>query len=679
MIDLLNNPLFQALFNSQVPRIIVVADAPVFTIVTSNDAHKHATNLVGREISGKSVWEVFDPEGAGGDGAVLLGEALTAAQMTNETVVMPPFRYDMGALDGPGMVERWWQLEIMPVGRNGNGPKFLLTTTNNITERIFKERETQIAQLDLARMVEERTARLAASELKFRNLIDQSPIAIALLTAPALTIDAANPQMLRLWASMENRAPESPDLRHFSDKRLADVLPAVAEQYANGIKAVLDTGESYHEQELSYRIGPAGQQREHFASVFFDPIFGQDQTVSGVIVSAIDTTGQVNARKELERAYEQVRLSKQAAQLGTFDMDLPAGTMEWDARCRELFGISHDVEVTYEKDFLTGLHPDDRERIETVISGLFDRSVSDGVYDVEYRTVGAEDGRIRWVRAKGKVLFDPNDRPLRFVGSVLDITDQKHEQRLRHDFIAMASHELKTPLTSLQAHVQLLHRHAVRDRYEVAFHALQQAEKQVIKMAKMINGFLDLSRLESGKLHLNLDRLPIATVIENVASEVRLIHPAASLEITTTEDVTVMVDKDKIEAVLMNLFTNAIKYSRKEKYIRVGCTTDGHTVTVSVTDQGIGIQPAHLDQIFDRFYRIEHPDSKYASGFGIGLYLSQEIILLHQGKIWVESCPGVGSTFYFSLPLAPSGAAEDLAAQPPAANTVQQPPVSTDF
>mgnify|MGYP003575231213 CR=1 FL=1 len=143
MNNLLADPLFQALFNSPVPRIIVEANAPVFTIITNNDAHAIVTNLVGKDIAGKSVWEIFDPLEAGGNGGDLLMKALSNAQETNETVLMPPFRYDMSARGKEGMEEKWWQLEILPVGGENGKPQFLLTTTNDITDQVLKQQEIE--------------------------------------------------------------------------------------------------------------------------------------------------------------------------------------------------------------------------------------------------------------------------------------------------------------------------------------------------------------------------------------------------------------------------------------------------------------------------------------------------------------------------------------------------------
>lgn len=519
----LQDPLFQALFNSPVPRIIVRADAPVFTIVISNDAHKVVTNLVGKEISGKSVWETFDPAEAGGDGGQLLSDALTKAQMTNETVLMPPFRYDMGALDGNGMVEKWWQLEIMPIGTEPTTPAFLLTTTNDITERIFKEREVEAAKLALTEI----------------NLSLEEQVAIR--------------------------------------------------------------------------------------------------------------------TKELQTAYEQVALSKHAAQLGTFDMDLIKGTMEWDRRCRELFGVGHDNEVTYEHDFLTGLHPDDRARVGKLIEKIFDRTQSNGDYDVEYRTIGVADGRLRWVRAKGKVYFDNADRPQRFIGSVLDVTDKKNEEQLRNGFISMASHELKTPLTSLQGYLQILKSKTAEECDAFTRQALQSSERQILKMGAIINGFLNMSRLESGKFQLNLQAAELSQLLESTIDDFRMLNPGVTILFSRNKLVHMYLDREKIEHVLFNLLSNAIKYSQKTSTVTVAYSFDDQQVRVSVKDSGVGIDKQEIGKIFERFYRSTSAKDHHISGFGIGLYLCYEIITMHNGHISVESEPGIGSTFYFHLPLNSNG------------------------
>lgn len=364
-----------------------------------------------------------------------------------------------------------------------------------------------------------------------------------------------------------------------------------------------------------------------------------------------DITEERRALQELERSYEQERLSKEAAQLGTFDMDLVADTLEWDDRCRTLFGISHKDAVSYDRDFLPGLHPDDLDRVNDIIKDVFVKAKSNGNYDVEYRTVGVDDGRVRWVRAKGKALFNENDEPVRFIGSVLDITDQKEDEIRKSAFISMVSHELKTPLTSLKAYVQLLGVKAKKDNDAFTSGALGKVEAQVNKMQSMIDGFLNLSRLEAGKIQLDKKVFDLETVVKGVVDETLLLGSSHLIKLHQFEPISVYADADKIEHVISNFISNAIKYSPRDSKIEISCEKTDSDVKVSVSDQGVGIKKQELSKLFDRFYRVENNNTQHISGFGIGLYLSAEIIERHGGKIGVDSEVGSGSTFWFTVPL----------------------------
>lgn len=375
---------------------------------------------------------------------------------------------------------------------------------------------------------------------------------------------------------------------------------------------------------------------------------GAFSAFTGVVM---DITQQKQAADTLQSAYEQLRLSKEAAQLGFFDMDLKKGTMEWDTRCRELFGISHDLPVTFENDFVIGLHQEDRERIITIINDAFVKSIGNGVYDVEYRTIATGNGQLRWVRAKGQVYFDQGDHPVRFIGSVLDITEQKLDQLRKNDFIAMASHELKTPITSLSGFLQLLNKKAKKTGDEFAVSAYTRMGTQVKKMVGLIEGFLDLSRLDAGKIHLDLQRFSLNELVLEVADlanalypshEVVILSPASTMQLTA--------DRNKIEQVLSNLISNAVKYSPMGRVVKVEMAEGENEIVVNVKDEGMGISSENLMNIFERYYRVETSYTENIAGFGIGLHLCSEIVKRHNGKIWAESELGMGSTFYFSIP-----------------------------
>jgi PAS domain S-box-containing protein len=234
---------------------------------------------------------------------------------------------------------------------------------------------------------------------------------------------------------------------------------------------------------------------------------------------------------------------------------------------------------------------------------------------------------------------------------IRDITERKQNETRKNDFIGMVSHELKTPLTSLTAIIQVAN-HKLRgseDSFLVG--AMGKAHVQVKRMTAMINGFLNVSRLESGKMLIEKEDFELDKFIVEIIEETKLVVSSHDILFNNCDPVTVHADRDKISSVISNLLSNAVKYSPKGKIIEVNCMVIGSEVQVSIRDEGMGIKPRDLEQIFGRYYRVEANNTRHISGFGIGLYLSAEIIQRHNGRIWAESESGIGSVFYFSLPL----------------------------
>lgn len=233
-----------------------------------------------------------------------------------------------------------------------------------------------------------------------------------------------------------------------------------------------------------------------------------------------------------------------------------------------------------------------------------------------------------------------------------DITEQKRDEQRKNDFIGMASHELKTPLTSLTALIQVLQQKVRENGDHFMISVLTRANSQTKKMAALINGFLNVSRLESGKLLIEQHPFELNTLIGEIIDEMRLSLSTHTLIFKPNGEINVDADREKVGSVLSNLLSNAVKYSPKGKIVSVQCAVGPELVTVSVHDEGIGINPQDKERLFDRYYRVQSSDTRHISGFGVGLYLSAEIIQRHGGSIWVESEKDKGSTFYFTLPLA---------------------------
>jgi two-component system sensor histidine kinase VicK len=232
-----------------------------------------------------------------------------------------------------------------------------------------------------------------------------------------------------------------------------------------------------------------------------------------------------------------------------------------------------------------------------------------------------------------------------------DITDKKLEEQRKNDFIAIVSHELKTPLTSMRSYVQLALRKA-RDRADAfTISVLDRADNQTRKMTTMIQDFLNLSRLEEGKMSLNCTDFSLAEVMKEIVEDAITLAPSHHIYYEPSIIAFIKGDREKICQVLTNLIGNAVKYSPERSTVTIKCETEDDQVVFSISDQGYGIGPADQLRLFERFYRVRDDRQHHVAGFGIGLYLVAEILKLHGSEIEVQSELNHGSTFSFSLPI----------------------------
>lgn len=260
----------------------------------------------------------------------------------------------------------------------------------------------------------------------------------------------------------------------------------------------------------------------------------------------------------------------------------------------------------------------------------------------------AKDGGLRHVLISSNVLRKDG----KFVHTrcfTKDITEIKKEEERKTAFVSMVSHELKTPLTSLISYIQILMRRAKKDQNEFSINALSRAELQAKKMSNMLTDFLDQSKYQEGEALLHLENFDLKLLIDQVAADVKLISSKDFHLNISSSEASVFADRDKIKQVLINLVSNAIKYSNEGGRIDVAVEDHLQKVRVSVIDNGIGINAFDQQRLFERFYRVNNDKTYEVEGFGIGLYLVSEIMRYHNSTINVISDKGKGSTFYFDL------------------------------
>lgn len=241
------------------------------------------------------------------------------------------------------------------------------------------------------------------------------------------------------------------------------------------------------------------------------------------------------------------------------------------------------------------------------------------------------------------------------IGFVLDISERKELEKRKDEFIGMASHELKTPVTSLKGFLSLLQRRLATEGDEKALHYLARMDAQVNKLNKLITDLLDLSKMQTGQLVYREERFDVDALMQEIVENVQGTIQTHHLLLEGQTEAKVFGDRDRIGQVLINLLNNAIKYSPQADAVLVHIAKDENQVIVSVQDFGIGIAKEHQHKIFERFYQVTDPEEKTYPGLGIGLYISCEIVKRHGGQLWVESKKGKGATFHFTLPLCLDG------------------------
>ncbi|NEV64950.1 chemotaxis protein CheB [Thiorhodococcus minor] len=507
-----------------------------------------------------------------------------------------------------------------------------------------------------------------------------------------------------------------------------------------------------------------------------------DGRVRRLLGMMLDITDLKESARAIEEGEERLRMAKDAAGLGIFDHDLTAGTIDWDARTREIWGIGEDEPVTYDLLF-EGLHPDDRDCVRAAFERARDPA-GDGVYHVEYRVLSRRDGRMRWVSATGRTTF-AGRQPLRFVGTVLDVTavretedalraseerfrtladnmaqlawmadgqgwifwynkrwmeytgttleemqgwawrkvhhpdylepvvekisrcfrtgeiwedtfplrgadgryrwflsraipihDEKGavvrwfgtntditerrdaEQQLREadrrkdEFLAMLGHELRNPLASIQNAAEMVNLHHDGKPHLAKAHDILQ--RQITHTTRLIDGLLDVSRINRGKISLRKASVELRGLLHGVVQDHLGLCDGAGLELSAAlPDQPLYVDGDSVRLVQVfsNLIDNAVKFTEPPGRIEVELRRERQEAVVAVRDTGLGIRHEMIASIFEPFRQdVRHPD-RPSSGLGLGLSLAKGIVELHQGSIEVHSAGlGAGSELVVRLP-----------------------------
>ncbi|AKJ04811.1 PAS domain S-box protein [Archangium gephyra] len=546
---------------------------------------------------------------------------------------LPSFRTQKRYVRKDGRVV-WVNLEAVA---GAHGPDGRMLETIGIIQDITEEKQALLA-------VEER-------ERRFRVLANSMP-QIVWMARPDGTFDYFNERWFE-YTGVSETAPMGPvpceGVVHPDDSTRG------REAWLLSIR----TGEPLY-TESRLRRGDDGTYRWFLTRAI--PVRGDDGAVVRWFGTSTDIDQQKRAEELLAHSGELFRRVTETIPQAVWRTNLDGSADYFSQRFYEIVGYGP-------KDFLGWgwselIHPDDRHHVLEEWRRCRDALIP---VSYEFRVLGS-DGRYRWFLAQGNPHRNERGEVDKYYGTWTRIDEQKHAQaelleltqelqasvRARDEFLSLASHELKTPLTTLKLQAQVLQRGVEKNDARLGRERLgqlaEQSKRQIARLERLIDDMLDISRIRTGRLTLRLEKADFVELVREVLERMQHQFDAARLpapELSASAAIAGVFDRLRMEQVMTNLLTNAIRYGGGQP-IAVRVAEAGERVRLEVSDRGVGIAPEDHERIFERFERVMRPSE--VSGLGLGLFITRQIVRAHGGDVRVESQLGHGSTFIVELP-----------------------------
>lgn len=530
------------------------------------------------------------------------------------------------------------------------------------------------------------------NERQLLAILSRSKDATAIYTTDDLCIQFVNDAMAAFWGKD----------RSITGMPLEEAVPQLRGQpFAKILRTVLQTGVPDTGSAIPAETVIDGRLQVRYYTYAYEPVKDEHDNTFAVLHTAADVTGRVRGEEAMRQAeYHQTALEREQLlneELAATNEELNVSNEELTRMQSSLLSLNEELErrvairtselsesearfkamaegsgilialtddtrntIYFNKAWLkfTGktridlqgfgwtdlVHPDDRERYLGIFSEAFKKRHT---FNVEFRIKDRED-RYRWLLANGVPRLLPDGSFVGYISSGIDITALKEVEQRKDDFISIASHELKTPLTSLKASLQLMDKIKEQATPPVLPRLIDQCNRSMLRISRLVEDLLNTSRSGESQLHLTKSRFDITDMLKKCCSHIRLGN-THELVVETDTQLQVYADEHRIDQVITNLVNNAVKYAPQSRKIYLKVEKKAGMAKVFVRDTGPGIEPEKQSHLFERYYRAD--ESGHYSGFGLGLYISAEIIRRHNGQIGVESTPGHGSTFWFTLPL----------------------------
>jgi two-component system CheB/CheR fusion protein len=426
-------------------------------------------------------------------------------------------------------------------------------------------------------------------------------------------------------------------------------VPALRQQ----LQETVTKGIGFQDFELTHQFRDLGEKTLLFNAM---RMHGEGDKRARILLAIGNVTERKRAEESLRRSVEQLRESEErlrvameAGNMGAWDWNMVTGEILWSPDHNVMYGIPVDRRSGSYQEFFQYIHPHDRENVAEAMQLAIEVRKD---FAMEMRSLHGN-GRTTWIASFGRAFYNEQGKAHRMIGVVIDITDRKRLENQKEEFIGIASHELRTPVTSIKSYTELLQEMLKSKQDKEVVEIVDKLDRQIDRLAHLIADLLDITRIGEGQLLLHPEVFDINTLIYEMAELMQrttvqhiVIHELQSLP-------PVRADRERIGQVLINLLGNAIKYSPNGQRIIIRSELAGQKIRVSIQDFGIGMSEETRLKVFERFFRASDNNVQTYPGLGLGLFIAADIVKKHGGEINVESEQDKGTVVHFTLPIQP--------------------------
>ena len=504
---------------------------------------------------------------------------------------------------------------IRSVGKYYYNDKGEAETLTGISIEITEQKEAEL--------------KLKASEEKYRGIFETMDQAFSIIE---VIFDSDNKPVDCVYIETNPVFEKQTGLINVVGKTVKELIPNIEEKWFQIYGKVALTGEPIHFIEVSEALGRWFETQSFRLG---------DQGSNKVAVLFTDITERKQVEEEIKASEKQFRIFANSIQNLAWIANEDGSIYWYNKQWYDYTGTT--LEEMEGFGWQKVHHP---EKIKNIIELTTELWKKPEPFELTF-PLRRHDGEYRWFLTRVYPVLDANKNIERWIGTNTDIHQQKTIEQQKDEFISIASHEMKTPLTTAKGYIELLQL-SLSEQNQTALYATK-ANQALERLHDLITELIDVSKIQNGQLDYTITEFDFNEMVDETIENFQ--HGAKNHSIQKRGNFSQQItgDRARLQQVLINLLSNAVKYSPKADTVLVNIKEQESNIGVSVQDFGVGISKQHLDKIFDRYYRVQE-HAVHFQGLGIGLFISNNIIKRHEGTMWVESEPDKGSTFYFTLP-----------------------------